>query len=374
MAEVTEEQVIEALRGVDDPELERSLVELGMIRDVRVEQGGKVSLTVVLTTPACPLKNRITEDCREAVLAIEGVTHVEVKLDADVKGAAAEAADPIPTVKQLILVMSGKGGVGKSTIAVSIGLALAHTGAKVGLLDADVHGPSLTTLLGSHQPAMSTAEGRILPPEVHGVKFLSMGQFLERENQAIIWRGPMLSTLLRQFLTEVDWGDLDYLIADLPPGTGDAALTMAQTVKVTGAVIVTTPQDVALLDVRKSVDMCREVGIPVLGVVENMSYFLCPDCGARHELFGRGGGASVAKAAGAPLLGQVALDPSIREEGDSGKPTVVSSPESERGKSLTAVAQQLAAHIARNGLGRTSGGPLPPREGPPHHHGHHHEG
>ncbi len=371
MAQVTQEQVIEALRGVDDPELGRSLVDLGMIRDVEVDPDGKVSFTVVLTTPACPMKNRIVQDCREAVWAIKGVLDVKVNLDAEVRGVAPLADDPLDCVKQLILVMSGKGGVGKSTMAVSLGLALAQTGARVGLLDADVHGPSLTTLLGSREPAMATQSGRILPPEAKGVKFLSMGQFLDRESQAVIWRGPMLSNLLRQFLTEVEWGELDYLIADLPPGTGDSALTMAQTVKLTGAVIVTTPQDVALLDVKKAVDMCREVGIPVLGVIENMSYFVCPDCGARHELFGKGGGEAVAQAAGAPLLGQIALDPALREEGDRGDPSVVSAPESERAQSLMRAAQELAAHISRNELGRTAGGPLPPREGPP---GHHHKG
>jgi len=219
---------------------------------------------------------------------------------------------------------------------------------------------------------MASTEGKILPAEVHGVKFLSMGQFLERDSQAIIWRGPMLSQLLRQFLTEVQWGELDYLIADLPPGTGDAALTLTQTVKVTGALIITTPQDVALLDVVKAVDMCKAVDIPILGVVENMSYFACPDCGARHELFGRGGGETVAEASGAPLLGKVALDGSIRKESDSGTPTVVASPDSEGAKSLVAVAEALAAYIASTGLTRTAGGPPPPAEGGAPACGHHH--
>lgn len=371
MSRINNERVIEALRGVLDPELGRSLVELNMIRDVLVEPGGIVSFTVVLTTPACPMKNRISEDCRKAVSAIEGVTSVQVNLDAEVRGAASEPEDPMPTVKQLILVMSGKGGVGKSTISASIGLALARAGAAVGLLDADLQGPSLPTLLGSKEPAMASPEGKIMPAEVHGLKFLSMGQFLERDSQAVIWRGPMLSQLLRQFLTEVQWGELDYLIADLPPGTGDAALTLTQTVKVTGAVIITTPQDVALLDVVKAVDMCRAVEIPILGVVENMSYFVCSDCGARHELFGSGGGETISKTAEAPLLGKVALDASIREESDSGTPSVVAAPDTDRAKSLVAVAEALAAHIASNSLTRTAGGPLPPQEGAPgcgHHH------
>ncbi len=371
MARLTPSAVIDALRKVDDPELGQSLVELDMINNVEVTPEGAVSFTVVLTTPACPLKNKIKEDCREAVSKLDGVESIEIKLDAVVQGAKSDAKDPLAEVKQLILVMSGKGGVGKSTIATSIALALARDGARVGILDADVQGPSLPTILGSREPAMSSSAGRIVPAEAHGVKFLSMGQFLEKDSQAVIWRGPMLSTLLRQFLSDVDWGALDYLIADLPPGTGDAALTLTQTVKITGALIVTTPQDIALLDVKKAVDMCREVDIPVLGVVENMSAFICPECGTKHELFGRGGGEIIAKTADAPLLGQIALDPRIREAGDKGTPSVVNSPDGEHAKSLIEMARSLAAHIAKNRLGRTAGGEPPPSTGAPacgHHH------
>lgn len=363
MNQPTAESVLEVLRGVDDPELNRSLVELDMIKDVKVD-GGKVTFTVVLTTPACPMKSRIERDCRQAVEKLEGVTDVIVNLDAKVQGAPVAVEDTMPGVKQFILVMSGKGGVGKSTVATSIALALSQEGAKVGILDADVQGPSLPTLLGSKDPAMSSNDGKIIPATSHGVKFLSMGQFLESESQAVIWRGPMLSTLLRQFLSDVDWGELDYLIADLPPGTGDAALTLTQTVKLTGAVIVTTPQDVALLDVKKAVDMCREVKIPVIGIVENMSFFQCPDCGSKHELFGSGGGQTIADAAKAPLLGKIALDPRVREEGDAGTPSVVAAPDSPRAKSFTKTARQLAATISKQKLGRTAGGPIPPQNGP----------
>jgi len=365
MAQLTAETVLTALRGVNDPELNKSLVELEMIQDVEVDDDGKVSFCVVLTTPACPMKSRIEADCRAAVEALPGVKSVEVKLDAVVRGAPAEQDDPIPGVKQLVLVMSGKGGVGKSTFSASLALALTGSGAKVGLFDADLQGPSQPALMGSKEPAMATPEGRIIPATVHGIKLLSMGQFLERDGQAVIWRGPMLSTLLRQFLTDVAWDDLDYLIADLPPGTGDTALTIVQTVKATGAVIVTTPQEIALLDVKKAVDMCDAVKLPVLGVVENMSYFECPDCNARHELFGSGGGQAVADIAKAPLLGKVALDPQIRLEGDSGSPALITEPDSPRSKSLNAIAGALAARISTEGLGRTAGGPLPPSDAPP---------
>jgi ATP-binding protein involved in chromosome partitioning len=366
MADVTAAQVYDALKQVNDPELGRSLVELDMIREVNVGPGGKVSFTVVLTTPACPLKHKIEGDCRAAVEAVEGVTAVDIRLDAAVRGTAAAPQDPMPQVKQVILVMSGKGGVGKSTVSTNLAVGLARTGAKVGLLDADIHGPSLPALLGTTERAMASVEGRIVPPTAHGVKVLSMGQFLEQDGQAIIWRGPIVSTLLRQFLTETDWGDLDYLVADLPPGTGDAALTMSQTVKVTGAVLVTTPQDIALLDVKKAVDMCREVEVPILGVVENMAYFQCPNCETQHPVFGQGGGAKVAEVAKAPVLGRIALDAMICEDGDRGTPAVVSAADSPRGQSLMAMAQAVAAHIASHELGRTAGGPPPEQAKPAH--------
>jgi ATP-binding protein involved in chromosome partitioning len=359
MTKLTTNAVLEALRRVEDPELGRSLVDLDMIRDVEVGEAGRVSFTVVLTTPACPLKARIAQDCREAVLALEGVAAVEVAFGANVRGGSTSPDDPIPGVKHFVLVMSGKGGVGKSTLSASLALALAADGARVGLLDADIHGPSLPALLGSTEPARASKDGRIVPVTIHGVRVLSMGQFLERDDQAVIWRGPMLSSLLRQFLTGAEWGEIDYLIADLPPGTGDAALTLVQTAKVTGAVIVTTPQDVAILDVRKAVDLCTALGVPVIGVVENMSYFVCPSCGARHEVFGSGGGRAIADAAGAPLLGQVALDQLLREEGDAGTPTVVVAPGSARARGLVEVARSLAATISARGLGRAAGGPPP---------------
>jgi ATP-binding protein involved in chromosome partitioning len=359
MTKLNAQAVLEALAGVNDPELERSLVDLGMVRDVEVATDGKVSFTVVLTTPACPLKAKIGEDCRAAVSALEGVSSVEISFGANVRGPAPAPDDPIPGVKQFVLVMSGKGGVGKSTLSASLALALARAGARVGILDADIHGPSLPALLGSSEPARASRDGRIIPAVSHGLRVLSMGHFLERDSQAVIWRGPMLSSLLRQFLTGADWGELDYLIADLPPGTGDAALTLIQTARVTGVVIVTTPQDVAVLDVRKAVDLCGALGVPVIGVVENMSYFECPSCGARHEVFGSGGGEAIAKAASAPLLGRVALDPMIRVDGDAGTPTAVVAPDSPRARNLAEIAGALAATISARGLGRTAAGPVP---------------
>jgi ATP-binding protein involved in chromosome partitioning len=262
--------------------------------------------------------------------------------------------DPVPAVKAVVLVMSGKGGVGKSTVASNLAVALKRMGAKVGLLDADIYGPSVPTMFGVHgQPA--TDGDKIRPHERHGVKLMSIGFLLDDPKAAVVWRGPMLHGALLQFLKDVDWGELDVLLLDLPPGTGDVALTLAQRVRSTGAVIVTTPQDVALQDVYKSVSMAKKVGIPILGVVENESYFVCDGCEKRHEPFGSGGGQRIAEFAGAPLLGQIPLEPSVREWGDAGTPVVEAAPGSPSGRAFIALAEALVSELRQTGGGGVVG-------------------
>src|SRR5262245_3527177 len=349
---ITIENAFAALARVEDPELHRPLTDAGMVRDVTVEDG-RVVLTVVLTTPACPpaLRARIEADVR-AALEAAGATGVEVKFDAQVPTRSILADDPCPGVKNIVLVMSGKGGVGKSTVAANLTLALNRLGCRVGLLDADMYGPSVPTMLGVSGRPTSEDGQRFLPLERFGVKLMSIGFLLEDPRSAVVWRGPMLQNALLQFLRDVDWGTLDYLVLDLPPGTGDITLTISQKLRTTGAIIVTTPQEVALQDVYKSVSMAQKVGISLLGVVENESYFVCDGCGKRHELFGAGGGARIAEFAGAPLLGQIPLDPAVREWGDAGTPVVEAAPESPIARAFTAVAERLARRIASSNLSR----------------------
>jgi ATP-binding protein involved in chromosome partitioning len=352
---LTVENALAALADVQDPEIRRPLRDAGMLRDVVVE-GSAVSLTVALTTPACPSasKQGIERDVRAALTAA-GAAKVTVRFDADVPTRSILADDPCPTVKNIVLVMSGKGGVGKSTVAANLTLALNRFGAKVGLLDADMYGPSVPTMLGvSGRPGSADGQ-RFLPLERFGVKLMSIGFLLEDAKSAVVWRGPMLQNALIQFLKDVDWGDLDYLILDLPPGTGDIALTISQKVRTTGAVIVTTPQEVALQDVYKSVSMAQKVGIPILGVVENESYFICDGCSKRHELFGSGGGQRIAEFAGAPLIGQIPIDASIREWGDAGTPVVQAAPESSVAEAFMDVACRLATAVSVHDLSRGSG-------------------
>lgn len=340
---VTLENAQAALSRVNDPEIGKPLTELGMIRDLVVD-GDKVTLTVVLTTPACPMKAKIGDDVR-AALTSAGAKTVELAWDAQVTKRAFATDDPVPTVANIILVMSGKGGVGKSTVATNLTMALHRSGCRVGILDADMYGPSIPTMLGVSGRPMSQDGKKIQPLSRFGVKMMSIGFLLEDPKSAVIWRGPMLQGALMQFLGDVAWGDLDYLIIDLPPGTGDIALTLSQRVKATGAVIVTTPQEVALQDVYKSVAMCKKVEIPILGVVENMSWFEDP-AGNRHELFGKGGGQTIAEFAEAPLLGQLPLDPTAREWGDAGTPVVQAAPHLAVSKEIVRVAERLADRIS----------------------------
>lgn len=330
--------VMNALRTVQDPELSRDLVSLGMIERLEVT-GSEAEVTVQLTTPACPLKATIEADVRRAVLGVSGITEVRVNFTARVQAAQ---TPPLPGVKNVLLVGSGKGGVGKSSVAVNLAAALAQTGAKVGLLDGDVYGPSVAHMLGqSAGKVTGNAERKMLPLEAHGLKFISMGN-LSPAGQALVWRGPMLHSAIGQFLKDVVWGELDYLLIDLPPGTGDVQLSITQSVQVTGAVLVTTPQDVALIDASRAIDMFRKASVPVLGVVENMSYFVAPDTGHSYDLFGRGG----ARKLSYEVLGEVPLEIPVREGADAGLPVVLSQPQSAAAQALISIAKTLAGRIS----------------------------
>ena len=346
---VTEQQVLDALRTVQEPELGGDLVSRKMIKEV-VVKGGAVAFTVELTTPACPLKDQIREECEAAVGRIPGVSAITIDFTAVVRpNSGIPDQSAIPGVTNVIAVAAGKGGVGKSTVAANMAVALAQEGADVGLLDADVFGPSVPLMLGiSGQPeAFEDAQGQamMVPLSAHGIKLISIG-FLIDESQPVIWRGPMVTQLLRQFLYNVAWAPLDYLVVDMPPGTGDVALTLAQSLPLTGALIVTTPQTVATIDVVKAMQMFRKVNVPLLGIVENMSYFIAPDTGNRYDIFGTGGAKRLADQLQVPLLGQIPLGMSIRASGDQGIPAVVGNLPDSYAESFRQVARQLAARIS----------------------------
>jgi ATP-binding protein involved in chromosome partitioning len=342
MTNITEEAVMAALSKVQEPELHRDLVTLHMIRDLRID-GDKVSFTVILTTPACPLRSRIENEARAAVMGVPGVKSVEIKMDANVPSdGRARGLLSLP-IRNAVAVASGKGGVGKSTVAVNMAVELARCGARVGLLDADIYGPNVPTMMGVDQlpPA---GENKLNPAEAYGVKMMSIG-FMVKPDQPLIWRGPMLHSAIRQFLSDVEWGELDYLIVDLPPGTGDAALSLAQSMPLSGAVIVTLPQQVSLEDARRGLEMFRQLNVPIFGVVENMSFLELPD-GTRMDIFGSGGGEKLAQDAQVPFIGAIPMDPSVRQGGDQGKPVVIANPESPVAKALAEVAQKVAAQIS----------------------------
>ncbi|MEO8892934.1 MAG: Mrp/NBP35 family ATP-binding protein [Coleofasciculaceae cyanobacterium] len=342
--------VLEILRPVQDPELGKSLVELNMIRNVKIDNGD-VSFTLVLTTPACPLREFIVEDCQKAVKQLPGVNKVVVDVTAETpQQKSIPNRTGINGVKNILAISSGKGGVGKTTVAVNVAVALAQMGAKVGLIDADIYGPNTPTMLGLGNAKVMVQKGEsgeVLEPSFnHGVKLVSMG-FLIDPDQPVIWRGPMLNGIIRQFLYQVEWGELDYLLVDMPPGTGDAQLTLTQAVPMAGAVIVTTPQTVALLDSRRGLKMFQQLGVEVLGIVENMSYFIPPDAPEKqYDLFGSGGGEKTSKELDIPLLGCIPLEIALREGGDAGIPIVVAAPESASAKALVAIAQAIAAKVS----------------------------
>lgn len=345
---VTEAQVLDALRGIVDPDLHRDIVSLGFVKNLAID-GGRVSFTIELTTPACPVKEQFRRAATERVMQLPGVSEVQVELTANVRRGGpgpAPTVELIPGVAHTVAVTSGKGGVGKSTVAVNLAVALRHAGAEVGVLDADVYGPSIPTMFGvppSERPMVNERE-MILPLERHGLPLMSIG-FLVEQDAAMIMRGPMLAKFVQDALARVDWGRLDYLIIDLPPGTGDVQLTLAQTIPLTGAVVVTTPQKVALADVRRAVTMCQKLNVPVLGVIENMSDPIGPD-GQRIAMFGRGGGQQAAADWGVPFLGEVPLDGRIPVSGDAGRPLVASDPDSESARAMVEIAGRLAASVS----------------------------
>ena len=346
MSSLSERDVLDALRPIQDPDFKRSIVDLGFVKNVKLD-GGRVSFAIELTTPACPVKEKFQEDARAAVAKLPGVESVDVTMTAQTRGSSSQATRPegLEDVKNVIAVASGKGGVGKSTVAANLALALAETGAKVGLLDCDVYGPSVPLMFGISGRPQVTPDKKIVPLQSHGLRLMSIG-FRAGENAPVIWRGPMVHGVIRQFLSDVKWGALDYLVLDLPPGTGDAALTICQTAPLAGAVIVTTPQEMALIDARKGLQMFRRVNVPVLGIVENMSWFVCDGCDKRHALFGSGGAERAARELETDVIARLPLQPDVVDAGDSGKPTLVSSPQSPAAREFRALAGVVARKLA----------------------------
>ncbi len=344
MPELTHDAVIEAMRTVQEPELGRDLIALDMVKDVVID-GSSLAMTIELTTPACPLKDEI-ERTTQAALGAIGATEVQITWGAMVRRAQPRQAEQlVPGVKNVIAVASGKGGVGKSTVSVNLAVALAQAGASVGLLDADITGPNIPLMLGLEGQPKASANNKITPLERYGVKAISI-QFFVPEGQPIVWRGPLVGGAIQQFLRDVDWGELDYLVIDLPPGTSDAQLTLAQAVPISGAVLVTTPQAVALADVGKALAMFERMSVPVIGLVENMTAFVCPHCGELTEIFGRGGGERFAAEHGLDYLGGVPLDVTVRQGGDVGVPAVAQREPGPAGKALTAIASTVAARMS----------------------------
>ncbi len=342
---LNEQAVLDALKNVQEPELGKDLVTLNMIKDIEIE-GDKLTFTVQLTTPACPLKDEIDKRCREGLAGVEGLNQIEIKWGSSVARGATnpQMEEMAPGIKNVIAVSSGKGGVGKTTVAVNLAVALAREGASVGILDADIYGPNVPKMMGiTGQP--QSEDGKMVPPEAHGVKVMSMG-FLVPDDTPLVWRGPMIHGAIQQFLKDVAWGEVDYLIIDLPPGTGDAQLSICQLMPVTGAVIVTTPQEVSLLDSKRGLAMFQKVNVPLLGIIENMSYFLCPHCDERTDIFSTGGGEKAAVTLDVPFLGAVPINTAIREGGDAGVPVVASNPESPQSEQLIPIARDIAAKIA----------------------------
>ena len=341
MTEITRDAVLAALSKVQEPELHQDLVTLGMVRDIKIENND-VSFSVMLTTPACPLRGRIEKEARQAVEAI-GANKVSVKLDSDVPNDGRMRGLVNAPVRNAIAVASGKGGVGKSTVAVNLAVALAQSGARVGLMDADIYGPNVPTMMGA-MSMPNPINDKLQPAISYGVKMMSMG-YLVKPGQPLIWRGPMLNSAIRQFISDVEWGELDYLIIDLPPGTGDAPLSLAQALPLSGVVIVTLPQAVSLEDASRGLEMFKTLNVPILGVIENMSYLSLPD-GSRVDVFGQGGGEKMAKFYEVPFLGAIPLNPNVRIGGDSGRPIVISEPESVAAMALQSLAESVAARVS----------------------------
>lgn len=343
---LSETSVLEALRLVKDPDLHRDIVSLNFVKNLKIENNS-VSLDIELTTPACPMREVIKNEAEKAILEnIDGVKNVDIKMTSAVRTSPHQQDNLLSEVKNTIAIASGKGGVGKSTIAVNLAVSLALDGARVGLLDADIYGPSIPLMMGINtRPQMQ--DQKLIPPEAHGVKVMSIGFFID-PTQAVIWRGPMVSSALKQFMTDVNWGKLDYLVFDLPPGTGDIQLTLVQTILLSGIVIVTTPQDISLADARKAFAMFQKVNVPVLGIIENMSYHICRHCGHREDIFATGGGKKTAAELGVPLLGEVPIYSPIRIGSDTGKPIVVLETNTPQSQLIRKIAQNMVAQISIN--------------------------
>ncbi|MEX2244026.1 MAG: Mrp/NBP35 family ATP-binding protein [Fimbriimonadaceae bacterium] len=341
---VTQEQVLQALASVEDPDLHKDIVSLGFVKDVAID-GSRISFKVELTTPACPVKDLLEEQARQAVFALPGVEDVKIEMTARVRGRPAAREDLAPGVRQIIAIASGKGGVGKSTCSVNLAIALANRGARVGLLDADVYGPSVPMMMGVKNERPLAKDQKIVPIERYGVRMMSLG-FLLEEGQAVLWRGPMVHSTLKQLLADVLWGELDYLLVDLPPGTGDAPMTLGQLVPLSGVVIVTTPHGVAANIAGKAANLFRKLDTPLLGVVENMAAFACPKCGEETRVFAGTTGAELATQLGVPFLGSVPLDPQVSEASDRGEPSVIAYPDSAQARAFVAIAGELAAQTS----------------------------
>ena len=341
---VTQEQVLGVLRTIQDPDLHKDIVTLGFVKDVRI-QGDAVDFVIELTTPACPVKDEMKAEAERKVASLPGVKVARAEMTANVRARGGFSRQELPGIRNIIAVGAGKGGVGKSTTAVNLAVALARKGARVGLMDTDVYGPNTPQMLGITEQPEVTEDKKMIPPEAHGIKVISMGMLIPPD-QPVIWRGPMLHGAVQQFMRDVAWGELDYLVVDLPPGTGDVSLSMAQSVPVAGAVVVTTPQGVSVSDVRKAVGMFRQLNIPVLGVIENMSWFECPHCGEKTEIFGRGGGQKMATDMVIPFLGSVPIDTRVRAGGDEGQPIVAAAPDAPAARAFVDLAGKVAAQVS----------------------------
>ena len=342
---VTESDVLDALKAVRDPDLNRDIVSLKFIKNLKID-GGRVAFSIELTTPACPVKEQMREQARAAVSALAGVTDVDIEMTAQVRATASLDAGKaaVPGVKNIIAVGAGKGGVGKTTLAVNLAIALSQAGGRVAMIDGDIYGPNVPIMLGL-QTQLTTDGQKIVPAEQYGIQVVSMG-FLTGDDAPVIWRGPMLHGVIQQFFREVRWERIDYLIVDMPPGTGDVALSLSQTVPLAGAVVVTTPQTVSLADTRRAIRMYQKLNVPTLGLVENMSHFECPGCGAESDIFGKGGGELLASELSVPFLGRIPIYQPIRVGGDTGVPIAIGEPQSPAARACRAVAQQLAAQIS----------------------------
>ncbi len=350
---VTEAVVLDALRVVRDPDLNRDIVALKFIKNLRID-GGRVSFSIELTTPACPVKDQMREQARAAVERIPGVTAVDIQMTSQVRAAVTPdmSKAPVPGVKNIVAVGAGKGGVGKTTVAVNLAIALSQCGSRVAMIDGDVYGPNVPLMLGI-QTQLTTDGQKILPAEQYGIQLVSMA-FLTGDDAPVIWRGPMLHGVIQQFFHEVRWDAIDYLIVDMPPGTGDVALSLSQTVPVSGSVVVTTPQTVSVADTRRAVRMYQKLNVPCLGLIENMSHFVCPSCQHESDIFGKGGGERLAEELKVPFLGRIPIYEPIRIGGDTGVPITVGEPNAPASKAFRAAAEQLAAQLSIASYGKKS--------------------